>query len=161
MMVQLRKAISPVWDHRVLGPIVKITLGFLLLVLEVYSKEWVGGSLLDSTTLHFPTPFSRFEFIIGGHIFSGDHIAPIVVVGALVLALGAFFKFTDIGIAVRASAENGERASLLGIPVKRVSTIVWMIAAMLSAVGVFFTVPLTGIPLDGFVGLRLLFIGLA
>ena len=102
-------------------------------MLEVYSKQWVGGSLLDTTTLHFPTPFSRFEFVIQGHIFRGDHIAPVVVVGALVLALGAFFKFTDIGIAVRASAENGERASLLGIPVKRVSTIVWMLAATLSA----------------------------
>src|SRR5438067_11638238 len=104
---------------RLILTVVTIGVGFLLLVLEVYSKQWVGGSLLDSTTLHFPTPFSRFEFIIGGHIFSGDHIAPIVVVGALVIALGAFFKFTDIGIAVRASAENGERASLLGIPVKR------------------------------------------
>ena len=31
----------------------------------------------------------------------------------------------------------------------------------MSAIGVFFTVPLTGLPLDGFVGLHLLFIGLA
>ncbi|MEY2460896.1 MAG: branched-chain amino acid transport system permease protein livM [Acidimicrobiaceae bacterium] len=146
---------------RLILTVVTIGVGFLLLVLEVYSKVWVGGSLLDSTTLHFPTPFSRFEFVIQGHIFSGDHIATVVVVGALVIALGAFFKFTDIGIAVRASAENGERASLLGIPVKRVSTIVWMIAAMLSAIGVFFTVPLTGLPLDGFVGPRLLLLGLA
>ena len=138
-----------------------IGVGFLLLVLEVYTKQWVGGSLLDSTTLHFPTPFSHFEFTIGAHIFRGDHIAPIVVVGALVLALGAFFKFTDIGIAVRASAENSERASLVGIPVKRVSTIVWMLAATLSSIGVFFTVPLTGLPLDGFVGPRLLLLGLA
>ena len=53
------------------------------------------------------------------------------------VALGAFFKFTDMGIAVRASAENGERASLLGIPVKRVSTVVWALAAVLSAIGIF------------------------
>jgi len=32
------------------------------------------------------------------------------------LALRRFFRFTDIGIAVRAAAENGERATLLGIP---------------------------------------------
>ena len=51
-----------------------------------------------------------------------------IIVGLLVIALGAFFRYTDVGIAVRASAENGERASLLGIPVKRVSTIVWMLA---------------------------------
>jgi branched-chain amino acid transport system permease protein len=146
---------------RLILTVVTIGVGFLLLVLEVYAKQWVGGSLLDSTTLRFPTPFSGFEFTIGAHIFRGDHIAPLVVVPILVLGLGAFFKFTDIGIAVRASAENGERASLLGIPVKRVSTIVWMLAAMLSAIGVFFTVPLTGLPLDGFVGPRLLLLGLA
>ena len=50
---------------------------------------------------------------------------PALIVGALT----AFFRFTDIGIAVRASAENADRATLLGISVKRLSTIVWIIAA--------------------------------
>lgn len=146
---------------RLILTVVTIGIGFLLLVLEVYAKQWVGGSLIDTVSLHFKTPFSGFEHPIGGFIFRGDHIAPVIVVSALVLALGAFFKYTDIGIAVRAAAENGERAGLLGIPVKRVSTIVWMLAAMMSAIGVFFTVPLTGLPLDGFVGPRLLLLGLA
>src|SRR5947209_2539324 len=146
---------------RLILTVVTIGIGFLLLVLEFYSKQWVGGSLIDTVSLTFPTPFSRFEFVVGVFKFRGDHIAPVVVVGAAVLALGAFFKYTDVGIAVRASAENGERASLLGIPVKRVSTIVWMLAATISAIGVFFTVPLTGLPLDGFVGPRLLLLGLA
>src|SRR3954462_1132527 len=146
---------------RLILTVVTIGIGFLLLVLEFYSKQWVGGSLIDSISLSFPTPFSNFHFTIGVFKFRGDHIAPIVVVGATVVALGAFFRYTDIGIAVRASAENSERASLLGIPVKRVSTIVWMLAAMMSAIVVFFTVPLTGLPLDGFVGPRLLLMGLA
>ena len=146
---------------RLILTVVTIGIGFLLLVLEFFAKQWVGGSLIDSVSLTFPTPFTHFHWKVGVLTFRGDHFAPLIVVGALVMALGAFFKFTDIGIAVRASAENGERASLLGIPVKRVSTIVWMLAATMSAVGVFFTVPLTGLPLDGFVGLHLLFIGLA
>ena len=45
-------------------------------------------------------------------------------------ALGALLRWTDIGIAIRASAENGERASMLGIPVARVSMVVWAIAAV-------------------------------
>ncbi|MEY2450628.1 MAG: branched-chain amino acid transport system permease protein livM [Acidimicrobiaceae bacterium] len=146
---------------RMILTVVTIGIGFVLLVLEFYSKQWVGGSLIDSVSLTFPTPFSDFNWTIGVFRFRGDHIAPVVVVSTAVLALGAFFKYTDVGIAVRAAAENGERASLLGIPVKRVSTIVWMLAATMSAIGVFFTVPLTGLPLDGFVGLRLLFMGLA
>ena len=146
---------------RLILTVVTIGIGFLLLVLEFYSKQWVGGSLIDTVSLTFPTPFTHFHWTVGVFTFRGDHFAPLVVVGALVVTMGAFFKFTDIGIAVRAAAENGERASLLGIPVKRVSTIVWSLAATLSAIGVFFTVPLTGLPLDGFVGLHLLFIGLA
>jgi branched-chain amino acid transport system permease protein len=146
---------------RLILTVVTIGVGFVLLVLEFYAKQWVSGSLLNTTTLHFPTPFDRFKFPLGLFIFRGDHIAAIVIVAVLVTALGAFFRYTDIGIAVRASAENGERASLLGIPVKRVSTIVWMIAATLSSIGVFLTVPLTGLPLDSFVGPRLLLLGLS
>src|SRR3954447_16843649 len=85
---------------RLILTVVTIGIGFLLLVLEVYSKQWVGGSLIDSVSLTFPTPFSHFKFTVGVLTFRGDHIAPVVVVGVLVLALGAFFKFTDIGIAV-------------------------------------------------------------
>ena len=70
------------------------------------------------------------------------------------MGLAAFFRYTDIGIAVRASAENSERASLLGIPVRRVSTIVWILATVLSAVAIFLRTPLIGLPIDGFVGPR-------
>jgi branched-chain amino acid transport system permease protein len=146
---------------RLILTVVTIGIGFILLVLEFYSKQWVGGSLIDTVSLTFPTPFTNFHYTVGVFTFRGDHFAPVLVVGVVVIALGAFFKYTDVGIAVRASAENGERASLLGIPVKRVSTIVWMLAATMSSIGIFFTVPLTGLPLDGFVGLRLLFMGLA
>jgi branched-chain amino acid transport system permease protein len=141
--------------------VVTIGVGFLLLIFEFYAKQWVGGNLQDVLTLTFPTPFQALTFRMGPATLTGDHLFAIAVVGALVVALGAFFKFTDIGIAVRASAENGERASLLGIPVKRVATIVWMLAAVLSAIGVFLRTPLVGLPLSGFVGPSLLLFGLA
>ena len=146
---------------RLILTVVTIGVSFVLLVLEFYAKQWVSGSLIDSTTLHFPTPFDSFKHRIGLFIFRGDHIAAVVIVAILVVGLAAFFRYTDIGVAVRASAENGERASLLGIPVRRVSTIVWVLAATLSAIGVFLTVPLTGLPLDSFVGPRLLLLGLS
>ena len=146
---------------RLILTVVTIGVGFLLLIFEFYAKQWVGGNLQDVLTLTFPTPFQRFHLDMGPATLTGDHLFAIVVVAVLVVALGAFFKFTDIGIAVRASAENGERASLLGIPVKRVSTIVWMLAAVLSAVGVFLRTPLVGLPLSGFVGPSLLLFGLA
>ncbi len=146
---------------RLILTVVTIGVSLLLLIFEFYAKQWVGGDLIDSVGLTFPTPFQRLQIHMGPSTLTGDHLFAIAVVGVIVIALGAFFRFTDIGIAVRAAAENGERASLLGIPVRRVSTIVWTIAAMLSAIGVFLRTPLVGLPLSGFVGPSILLLGLA
>jgi len=146
---------------RLILTVVTIGVGTLLLVLEFYSKQWVGGELIDTATLSFPTPFQDVRFLVGPTTFSGDHIVAVMAVCVICVGLAAFFRYTDIGIAVRASAENGERASLLGIPTKRVSTIVWVIAATLSAAGIFLRVPLTGLPLSGFVGYQVILLGLA
>ncbi|MEA3019237.1 MAG: branched-chain amino acid transport system permease protein livM, partial [Actinomycetota bacterium] len=80
---------------------------------------------------------------------------------AVLLGLTAFFKLTDIGIAVRGSAENADRAALLGIPVKRVSSVVWMLAAALSCLGLFLRIPITGVPIGVFIGPTVLLYGLA
>ncbi len=146
---------------RLILTVVTIGISLLLLILEFYAKQWVGGDLIDTVGLTFPTPFQSLQFRIGPSTLTGDHLFAIAVVAVIVAALGAFFKFTDIGIAVRAAAENGERAGLLGIPVRRISTIVWTVAAVLSAVGVFLRTPLVGLPLSGFVGPSLLMFGLA
>jgi branched-chain amino acid transport system permease protein len=146
---------------RLILTVVTIGVSFLLLVLEFVVKQGVSGDLLKSATTSFPTPWANFTFHIGIYTLTGDHIFAVAVVGVIVIALGAFFRYTDMGIAVRASAENGERAALLGIPVKRVSTVVWVIAATMSAIGVFLRAPLVGLPLTGFVGPGILLFGLA
>jgi branched-chain amino acid transport system permease protein len=84
-----------------------------------------------------------------------------VVTLAVCAALGAFFKYTDMGIAIRASAENGERASLLGIPIHRVSTVVWVVAAVMSAIAVFLRAPVSGLTLGSSIGPSVLLYGLA
>jgi branched-chain amino acid transport system permease protein len=146
---------------RLILTVVTIGLGILLVVLEFFAKQWVGGSLIDSLAFDYNSPVSGFTWRWGVQTFKGDHLMTVVVVGVAVVALGAFFKLTDMGIAVRASAENDERASLLGIPVKRVSTVVWALAAVLSSIGVFLRGPLVGINLTGNTGLGVLLFGLA
>ncbi|MGH2684502.1 MAG: ABC transporter permease, partial [Actinomycetota bacterium] len=146
---------------RLILTVVTIGVGFLLLVLEFFSKLWISGDLLQSSLATFNTPFRTFRWRMGIATLNGDQIFAVVVVAVAVAALGAFFKYTDMGIAVRASAENGERASLLGIPVNRVSMVVWSLAALLSSIGIFLRVPIVGLPLDGFVGHTLLLYGLA
>jgi ABC-type branched-subunit amino acid transport system ATPase component/ABC-type branched-subunit amino acid transport system permease subunit len=88
---------------------------------------------LSATTL-FTTPFS-FRFHLSPFVFSGDDLVAVVTVTVALLALHLFFQRTDTGTAIRAAADSSERALLLGIPIRRLSTITWMVAAGLSGVG--------------------------
>ncbi|HEX6475838.1 MAG TPA: branched-chain amino acid ABC transporter permease, partial [Acidimicrobiales bacterium] len=65
------------------------------------------------------TPLSDLHFRVTGVVFDGNAVLLIVAVPIVAVALGAFLRRTDLGVATRASAENTERASLLGIPVRR------------------------------------------
>ena len=146
---------------RLILTVVTIGVGILLVVMEFFAKQAVGGELIDQLAFDYNSPVSGFTYRWGVQTFKGDHLMTVLIVGIVIAALGAFFKFTDMGIAVRASAENGERASLLGIPVKRVSTVVWALAAVLSSIGIFLRGPLIGINLTGNTGLSVLLFGLA
>ena len=82
----------------------------------------------------------------------GEFSVPEARVAAAVVALvllGAFvaaFKFSPWGVAMRAAAEDGEAAALMGIRLKRVATGAWFIAGALAAVGAIF---LTTFPTPG------------
>jgi branched-chain amino acid transport system permease protein len=91
----------------------------------------------------FVTPF-KASFYVRPELFFGDHIMVLIVVPVVLVAIGGFLRFTDYGIGIRAAAENSDRAHLLGIPVLRLSTLVWAMAAVLSAMTAILHVPLVG-----------------
>ncbi len=67
----------------------------------------------------------------------------------LVGALAAAVKLTDWGVAMRAAAEDGETAALMGIRLNRVAAGAWALAGGLAAVGGLF---LTSFPAAGVTG---------
>jgi branched-chain amino acid transport system permease protein len=144
---------------RLIVTVATIGVSLLLLVLEFQAQTSITGGLVTSSDFH--TPWTRFGFDVQPLRFTGDFIMAAVATAIICALLGAFFRFTDMGIAVRASAENGERAALLGIPVRRVSTVVWIIAAVLSAAAVFLRAPMVGLTLGSSVGPSVLLYGLA
>jgi branched-chain amino acid transport system permease protein len=81
--------------------------------------------------------------------------------GLLTGGLALFFSRSRMGMAVRAAAENAERAALLGIPVKRVGTVAWALAGLLSSLAIFAQAPLIGVPSDATLGFDTLLYGLA
>jgi branched-chain amino acid transport system permease protein len=129
------------------------TIGVALIfgIIQFYLPQWIGGHfIIDPKPPR--TPFSALHFYIPTVHFDGNSLFIVFSVALIVIALTAFFKYTDVGLAVRASAENGDRATLLGISVKRLSTYVWMLATVLSAIGVFLRVPVIGLPIGADIG---------
>lgn len=110
--------------------------------LSIQIPLWItGAAQLQSEP--FSTPF-KASFSLDPVIFNGNHVLVLVVAPITCVVLAAFLRLTDYGVAIRAAAENGDRANLLGIPVRRLSTLVWSIAGLLSALAVILRVPLVG-----------------
>jgi len=114
----------------------------------------------DLAPQDFPTPLD-FTFEWDPVIFRGNHLLAVIVVPIAAFALGAFFRYTRTGMAVRASAESSDRALLLGIPVKRIGTLVWVLAAGLSALAAILRAPIVGISIGSVLGPGLLLRALA
>jgi len=129
------------------------TIGIALIfaVLQFYIPKWLGGGFLVDPTPP-KTPFSSWKFKIDPLIFDANSVVIPIAVAIVVAGLWAFFRFSSIGIGIRAAAENSDRAKLLGISTGMLSSVVWMLAAALSGLGVFLRIPVIGIPVGADVG---------
>jgi branched-chain amino acid transport system permease protein len=143
---------------RLVLTVASIGVTLLFAVLQFEAKLHLGGRFLDPSPPR--TPFSGLRFEIYPQIFTGNHILVPVVVGLVMVALMVFFKRTDVGMAIRGSAENADRALLLGISVRRLSAFVWVIAGAMSALGVFLRIPLIGVPVGPDIGPSILLFAL-
>ncbi len=96
-----------------------------------------------SNTQSVNTPL-HVSFTIGPVLFSGNDI--VAVVGAIIVAsaLALFMRYSKYGLGIRAAAENSDRATLLGISVARLDTIIWVLAAVLSTLAILLQVPVLG-----------------
>ncbi|MGH9194602.1 MAG: ABC transporter permease subunit, partial [Acidimicrobiia bacterium] len=107
-----------------------------------------------------PDPFD-FSFSIFPVVFHANELLAAVAIPIVLFGLFAFFRFTNIGIAVRASAERADRAFLLGIPVKRIHTIVWVLATMLATLGMILRAGVVSMPIGRPLGPSILLTALA
>ena len=98
---------------------------------------------------------------IGNVVFNGNDVLAVIVVPLALVALALFLKSSAAGIAIRASADSADRASLLGVPVKRLQTVVWAVAAVLSFVAVFLRAGILGLPVTSALSFGILLRALA
>lgn len=100
----------------------------------------------SAASQRIPAPVD-WKLTIGSFILNANDLIAMIVAPVAMITVGLFLTRTRIGTAVRAAAERSERASLLGIPVGWLSTIVWMLAALLSFLALFLRAGILGVPL--------------
>ena len=94
----------------------------------------VSGWLFDYTVKAFPSPFAQ-DSVLATRLFSAHEFGSVLVMLTVLGLLWAFFRYTPIGLAMRAAAQNPDSARLVGI---RVS---WMLATAIGAVAGMMVAP--------------------
>ena len=147
-----RIVFAPIHDAPVLSHIVV----FIALTL-IFNA--LAGFIWDFTIKEFPSPFpSKLPFETN---LIGPHELGVVVITLFMLGLiYVFFRFTSVGLAMRAAAANPISAALVGISVKKMQALGWGLAALVGAVAGMMIAPkvylepnmMLGILLYGFAG---------
>jgi branched-chain amino acid transport system permease protein len=98
------------------------------------------GWIFDHTLKSFPSPFPK-DSMLASKYFSAHDIGSVGVMLCVLLALFAFFRFTPIGLAMRAAAQNPDSARLVGIRVSWMLALGWGLAAAIGAVAGMMVAP--------------------
>jgi branched-chain amino acid transport system permease protein len=105
-----------------------ITLGLSLILRAVAGLTW------SHDEFPFPAFFSARPIALGPVRLAPVSLGIIGASLALMLALAALFRWTRLGRAMRAVAQNQRAARLMGISVERVYSLAWVLAAVVGAI---------------------------
>ncbi|HLQ82349.1 MAG TPA: branched-chain amino acid ABC transporter permease [Pseudogracilibacillus sp.] len=83
----------------------------------------------------FPAVFPATPVEFSGIIIAPVYLYSFIIVMVLLIIFSLFFKFSKMGIAMRAVADDQEAALSMGINIKTVYAMTWAIAAVVAAVG--------------------------
>jgi ABC-type branched-subunit amino acid transport system ATPase component/ABC-type branched-subunit amino acid transport system permease subunit len=126
--------------------------------IQLLLPKWIGGPSLVGG---FSTALSKHGLNVGPVLFTGNDLVVVIAVPVAIIALAWYLLRTDSGIAVRAIADNRDRALLLGVPVRRLATIVWTVGGVLATVAVILPAPDQGLTITAAAGPTLLLPALA
>jgi branched-chain amino acid transport system permease protein len=115
-------------DPNVLGLMI-ITLGFEMVLMGFAGWKW------GPDQRPFPFPVSSVEtYNISGLLISKINFWTVLISLVLIFVLFFFFRYTKLGIAMRATQQNPLAARVMGIRTKRILSFTWAISSMVGAV---------------------------
>ncbi len=125
-----------------------ITLGFERALYGLAGWKW-GADQKSFPSSFDPLPISDHGVINAGGIAIG-HISIIIIITSLVLILCIFlfFKYTRLGIAIKATQQNPLAARINGVRTNRIMSFTWGLSALVGAIAGMLFVPGTSTGLD-------------
>ncbi|WAZ25992.1 branched-chain amino acid ABC transporter permease [Streptomyces cinnabarinus] len=109
-----------------------VTIGVDIVLLTDLSRR-IGGDLLS-----LGDPWGDSVSGLGPITVADSRLAAIVVSSVVIGAVFALFRYTNWGLALRASAEDLEAAALMGVRLVRMRTLAWCLAGGLAALAAVF-----------------------
>jgi branched-chain amino acid transport system permease protein len=120
------------------APVLTVVVVFIGLLVIMNS---VCGWLWSYTIKAFPSPFPSNAWY--GSAYMSPHEVGMIFVTFIVLALVfSFFRFTPLGLAMRAAAENPESSRLVGVRVGWMLAAGWGLASLIGAVAGMMAAPI-------------------
>ncbi len=100
-----------------------------------------AGWIFSYTLKPFPSPFGEGGPVFGGY-FSRHELGSTVITLAVLLSIWAFFRFTRLGLAMRAAAYNPTSSRLVGVSVDNMLALGWGLASGIGAIAGMMVAPL-------------------
>lgn len=122
-------------EHRSVIAVVIVTVGLFILIDGLVTWKWGADQKF------MPAPFGNRVYHVGGVSIAQQDVGTLIVTVASVFVLWAFFRYTKIGLGMRAAAIRPAAARLVGVRTHALLAVGWGLAAVLGAVAGLMTEP--------------------
>lgn len=127
--------------------VLTIAIGFIL--------RFAAGTIWSHEPVSLETPFAGEYVRTGGIVLGVNEILIVVATVILTFGLYLFFSRTKLGVAMQAASQNQLAAYYMGIPVKRIQSLVWGLSGMVAAIaGILFASKGAIDPSSGLLGIK-------
>jgi branched-chain amino acid transport system permease protein len=120
------------------APILSVVIVFIGLLVILNS---LAGWIFTYTIKPFPSPFPT-QPLFGNSYVSSHELGAIGITLAVLSLVFAFFRFTPLGLAMRAAAQNPVSSRLVGIRVGWMLALGWGLAAAIGAIAGIMVAPI-------------------
>ena len=120
------------------APVLAVVVVFIALLVILNS---VAGWIYTYTIKSFPSPFPK-EAFFSTRFMSPHEMGAIGITLVVLVLLFAFFRFTPLGLAMRAAAQNPQSSRLVGIRVGWMLALGWGLAAAIGGVAGMMVAPI-------------------